>query len=245
MTDDSSSDDTFEAPGTGAAETPTEPTATEVPTEPVATTTATADATTEVPVTAATTASPERRGGVLVPTWLAVALAALLLLGAGFGVGYAVGNDHDHEDRGAVAPGAGANGRLAPFGPFGQNGDGQGNGSGQNDGRNAPGNRDGNGNGNRANGSGVFLGVAIRDSSDPAGAEVIRVVSRGPAADAGIAAGDVITKVDDTKVTDAASLTTAVHEHRAGDEVTVGYSRDGASRTATVTLSDRSPLVQQ
>jgi putative serine protease PepD len=66
------------------------------------------------------------------------------------------------------------------------------------------------------------------------------VTSGGPAASAGLQAGDVITKVDARVVTDADSLIVAVRDHDPGSTVTVTYTRGGATRTASVVLGTAS-----
>jgi len=49
----------------------------------------------------------------------------------------------------------------------------------------------------------------------------------------------VITKVDDTAITSPDDLAAAVNGHQPGDQVTVTYQRDGATKTAQVTLGSR------
>jgi len=68
------------------------------------------------------------------------------------------------------------------------------------------------------------------------GASLASVQPDGPAADAGLQAGDVITKVDDRAIDSADALIAAVRSHRPGDKATLTYLRDGETRTATVTL---------
>ncbi len=68
------------------------------------------------------------------------------------------------------------------------------------------------------------------------GAKVSDVSSGSAAAGAGLKNGDVITKVDDTLITDADSLVATVRSYRPGDKVTVTYTRDGSEQTATLTL---------
>ncbi len=68
------------------------------------------------------------------------------------------------------------------------------------------------------------------------GAQVRNVVPNGPAAKAGIAEGDVIVKVGDRRVRNAAELTVAVREHDIGQSVPVQVVRDGRQLTVDVTL---------
>jgi S1-C subfamily serine protease len=82
----------------------------------------------------------------------------------------------------------------------------------------------------------AFLGVSLQDAAG--GATIAGVVSGGPAADAGLTAGDVITSVDGSAVTSAADLSSALGAHEAGSQVTVTWTTvTGASQSATVTLA--------
>jgi putative serine protease PepD len=86
------------------------------------------------------------------------------------------------------------------------------------------------------------LGISVGDAAGAttgapgAGALVRQVSDGGPAAAAGLRAGDVITKVGDRVVTDADSLIVAVRSNDPGAVVPVVSTRDGASRTVAVTL---------
>jgi putative serine protease PepD len=86
------------------------------------------------------------------------------------------------------------------------------------------------------------IGVSVGDapnSTDGApglGATIRDVVPGGPAAKAGLQVGDVVTKVDDRRVTDADSLIVAVRSHDPGSTVTLTISRGGATKTLKVTL---------
>jgi putative serine protease PepD len=83
------------------------------------------------------------------------------------------------------------------------------------------------------------LGVSVTDSA--AGATVQAVTSGGPAAKAGLRAGDVITKVGSRRVTDADSLVVAVRAQDPGAAVTVAYTRGGSSHTTTAQLTTATP----
>jgi putative serine protease PepD len=84
----------------------------------------------------------------------------------------------------------------------------------------------------------AFLGVSIADGEDGSGALVQAVEEGQPAAAAGLQEGDVITRVGDTEVTDAASLTAAVRSRSPGDTVPVTFTRDGNEQTVDVTLGE-------
>lgn len=84
------------------------------------------------------------------------------------------------------------------------------------------------------------LGVTVRPyfnaDFQPAGAAIVSVTAGGPAASAGLQAGDVITKVNDTAITSPSALTSALASLAPGDKATVGYQRDGKDQSAQVTL---------
>ena len=92
------------------------------------------------------------------------------------------------------------------------------------------------------------LGVSVANvgAEDQGGIESdegasIQDVNAGSTAEhAGIAAGDVITKVDDHLITDADSLVATIRSYRPGDTVTVTYQHDGATKTAELTLDSDS-----
>ncbi len=238
------------AGGTGEPTDPTQPERLEPPAAPTrptdlppaATATATPAPTQEVPVTAAATdPGPTRRRGVMVPWWALAVVTALVVFGGGFLIGNAVGDD-GHGDRGA---------RVAnPGNPFG-NGNFGGNGNRipnpfRPDAPNNGGNGNGNGNGGNgsANATPAFLGVGVANSTDPAGVRVMTVVASGPASGAGLQRGDVITAVDGTAVTTETGLRRAIAAHQPGDDVKVTYTRNGAEKTVTVSLGDRTALAQ-
>jgi putative serine protease PepD len=75
----------------------------------------------------------------------------------------------------------------------------------------------------------------------PAGLYVRSVSPGGPAEQAGIAAGDVVTEIDGDPATSLDVLLRASLTRQAGDEVSVGYVRDGQPATTTVTLAERPP----
>ena len=70
-----------------------------------------------------------------------------------------------------------------------------------------------------------------------AGATVTAVTPNGPAAKAGIKAGDVITSVGQQRIDDSTSLIAAVRSYTPGQTVPITINRNGASRTVPVTLA--------
>jgi len=76
------------------------------------------------------------------------------------------------------------------------------------------------------------------DLDDTSGA-LVTVVGSGSAAEAaGLQIGDVIVSVNDEPIADPGSLRNAIGLMRPGDDVTVGYMREGDERTARATLGE-------
>jgi S1-C subfamily serine protease len=83
----------------------------------------------------------------------------------------------------------------------------------------------------------AFLGVSLL-SSGTGGATVAGVVPGGPAAQAGLAAGDVLTVVGGTTVTAPDDVSTALAGRDPGEQVAVSWTDGtGAADSATVTLT--------
>ncbi len=199
------------------SEPPTQPTEAATPPPPVA-----ADADTTPPPSAATPARDRGPIHFQVPRWVAGVVAAVLLLGIGFAIGW------------IAAPGGGHHevqiGREFPRSPggFGGGGGGQGPVTPQGPGTTS---------------SGAFLGVSTQASSNGQQGVPIAAVQTGSAADqAGLKAGDVITAVDGTSITAPAQLSQAIRAHQPGDQVTVTYTRNGASAQVQVKLGNRAPV---
>jgi putative serine protease PepD len=88
-----------------------------------------------------------------------------------------------------------------------------------------------------------LLGASLEGSasdSDIAGAVVAQALD-GPAADAGIRAGDVITKFNGLPITSTTDLQAQVRAQAAGSTVTITYVRDGQATDVEVTLGSYSP----
>jgi serine protease DegQ len=73
------------------------------------------------------------------------------------------------------------------------------------------------------------------------GALVLAVGSNGPAAAAGIKAGDVITKIGSTPVQTVTDLLAALRSHQPNSKVAVTVLRNSTPKELTVTLTDRPP----
>jgi putative serine protease PepD len=78
---------------------------------------------------------------------------------------------------------------------------------------------------------------AASQAGVPGGLFVAGVAAGGPAATAGLRAGDVITTVDGTPATSNIQLQEVTLTKKPGDTVEIGYVREGKSATATVTLA--------
>ena len=71
------------------------------------------------------------------------------------------------------------------------------------------------------------------------GAIVVEPMPGTPAVEAGLKSGDVITALNGKAVEDAADLTLRIGSFKPGDKVDLTYMRDGAEKTAQVTLADQ------
>jgi len=79
---------------------------------------------------------------------------------------------------------------------------------------------------------------AAADFGVETGLYVASVVAGGPAAQAGIQAGDVILTVDGEPASSPVTLTTITLTAQVGDQVELEYLRDGETETTTVTLQE-------
>ena len=87
------------------------------------------------------------------------------------------------------------------------------------------------------------LGILIEDGDD--GVEVTAVTPGGPAAEAGVAVGDVITAIDSTTLPGAGSETQRLIDHMSnvdpGQNVVLHIERGGAAREITVKARESEP----
>jgi S1-C subfamily serine protease len=91
-------------------------------------------------------------------------------------------------------------------------------------------------------GQSVLLGVSVADQTQggdsAGGAAVGEVLSGGPAARAGLTAGDVITSVDGHSINSATDLTSVLDQHHPDDNVSVTWlDTAGRQHTATAHLT--------
>jgi membrane-associated protease RseP (regulator of RpoE activity) len=147
-----------------------------------------------------------------VPKWAALVVAGVLLLGVGFAIGWVAAPGGGGHERGEVPAGQrfpGPGRQQLPQFPGPQTG--------------SP--------------RRVLLGIVTQDATGTTGAQIARVATGGPADQAGLKAGDVITAVDGTPVTSSAQLAQRIGAHQPGDQVTITYTRGGASAQVQVKLS--------
>uniref|UniRef100_A0AAU3GZF9 Trypsin-like peptidase domain-containing protein n=1 Tax=Streptomyces sp. NBC_01401 TaxID=2903854 RepID=A0AAU3GZF9_9ACTN len=84
-----------------------------------------------------------------------------------------------------------------------------------------------------------ITGRTVVDSSyKPAGVAIVSVSKDGAAAKAGLRVGDVITRIDGTRVTTITSLSEVLAGERPGRKVSVTYTRSGSEKSADVTLGE-------
>ena len=100
----------------------------------------------------------------------------------------------------------------------------------------------------------AFLGIGVQQdsqfiqpgqasqsgsASQAPGAVVAGVYENTPAAEVGLTAGDTITQVGSTQITDGTALSSAIAEHKPGDTVSLSWTdADGQTHTAEVTLTE-------
>ncbi|PUA81727.1 S1C family serine protease [Nocardioides currus] len=80
------------------------------------------------------------------------------------------------------------------------------------------------------------LKVGNPKTGESAGAVVSEVTAGSTADKGGLAAGDVITKIDDARITDADSLVATIRSYRPGDSVTVTWTQGGDTKTGDFVL---------
>ncbi|NNJ03024.1 PDZ domain-containing protein [Streptomyces sp. PKU-MA01144] len=91
------------------------------------------------------------------------------------------------------------------------------------------------------------IGATVNMTDRGAGATIAQegaggaaaVTPNGPAAKAGLRAGDVITEFDGKPIDSGPTLISEIWTHKPGDKVQLTYERDGREATVTVTLGQR------
>lgn len=83
----------------------------------------------------------------------------------------------------------------------------------------------------------ALLGVSTEKTDE--GVRITNVSDESAADKAGLKEGDIITKIDDTKISTPEDLVKAIGQHKPGDKITVTYKRDKKEQKATATLTKR------
>jgi putative serine protease PepD len=81
--------------------------------------------------------------------------------------------------------------------------------------------------------------LGLTSAAGQAGVEVAEVVPGGPAARAGVRAGDRVVSVDGQPVSEPGDVTDALDGHEPGDSVEVEVERGGTREQLDVTLGTR------
>jgi len=84
---------------------------------------------------------------------------------------------------------------------------------------------------------GVMVGPVEENAGAEGGARVNSVMPDSPAAAAGLAEGDVITGLGDTRITGPQQFVELVHGRKAGDPIAIKWTRDGRQMGKRVTLA--------
>jgi putative serine protease PepD len=87
-----------------------------------------------------------------------------------------------------------------------------------------------------------YLGVSTATTNTVAGALVQQVAPGGPADDAGLRAGDVVTAIDGAAVTGPSDLVSAIADHAPGATVALTVRRGSSTRRLTVTFGTQPTL---
>lgn len=81
------------------------------------------------------------------------------------------------------------------------------------------------------------FGVTLPENID-SGVVVLEAVSSSPAAKAGLQKSDIITKIEDKKVTSIAKFRYELYKYKPGDTIKITYNRDGKEKTTNITLEE-------
>ena len=88
-----------------------------------------------------------------------------------------------------------------------------------------------------------LMGISVDSAYAGGGARIANVPNAilpgGPAAKAGLKAGDIILEIDGKAVANSDELIVAIRSHNVGDRVTVKFQRGTATRTVSLTLTSK------
>src|SRR5262249_48447790 len=91
--------------------------------------------------------------------------------------------------------------------------------------------------GGRGRSTFAMIGALLEDFEG--GARVARLLEDGPAAKAGLLAGDMLRSIDKQPVKGASQVTEMLAEKKPGDKIAVQFERDKQMKEAVVTLAER------
>ncbi|GAA3481762.1 S1C family serine protease [Streptomyces yanii] len=80
--------------------------------------------------------------------------------------------------------------------------------------------------------------TVVDDNYQPFGIALVTVTPGGGADKAGLRVGDIVTKIDDTRITTMTALAETLAGKKPGEKVKVTYLRNGVENTAVVTLGE-------
>ncbi|MFE5888821.1 S1C family serine protease [Streptomyces sp. NPDC056462] len=86
---------------------------------------------------------------------------------------------------------------------------------------------------------GITARTVVNDDYQAAGVAVVQVQTGGAADKAGLAPGDVITRLGDTDITTITSLSESLAADKPGERTKVTYTRNGSEKTVDVTLGEQ------
>jgi serine protease Do len=81
-------------------------------------------------------------------------------------------------------------------------------------------------------------GLTLYDLGSDTGVLVVETIRGSPAARAGVQAGDVIVRLDDSEIATVEDVFAELRDHKPGEKVTLGIKRAGESEEIEVTLGD-------
>ncbi len=84
------------------------------------------------------------------------------------------------------------------------------------------------------------IGANVRSNPDVDGAQITGITRGEPAADAGLRAGDLVTKVDGKPITSSIGLVVAIRSHVKGDKLALTIKRGSQVKRFTLTLAAKS-----
>ncbi len=85
----------------------------------------------------------------------------------------------------------------------------------------------------------AILGVLTQAADGDQGARITSVTKSSAAEKAGLKEGDIITKIENTSVSNPEELTKAIGKYKPEDKVGITYKRDNKEQKTTVTLAKR------